>query len=836
LITAVPHLFEKADSHHPVARKKIPTRNNTMSASVMTEEVGVEHFDTEQDYLPSESQLVLLCLDFLRDLRRAYPNQQDLLDAEGLHADWLTLAIYALSRSFSMQGSASARAKSNSSAQPGTFGIPNYNQITMPVFNDAWMDSHRLLAEASPSQQEEMMNPSPTPDMRRLPTIAEMTKHVLYQESPFVDDDDDEEDEGSRGRRPKSSMEEKKEHSSSDLDSYAWYEYDDYHPSNANRFFLLNGVASSLNGRGPLLLAELAAAGLCQMQAKSRRQAEDEMTASPLFEQFVNAVKNKGFFDDPENETRRDDPKDEEERLVLQKAVQDERMAKVISKFRNKLASKVNLEGEGGGMMQLLDYHHNRRMRRIMQSRKLKNLGLGLVQKPVPPQIRTSSMHMRSNLPTGISPMARALPTPTAPGKSVEILEAQALERKAEQLKSRGNAHMQKKEYTAALDCYTQALKVSPSGPQSHVYFSNRAAALLSMKKFDQAILDSERALALLPTYGKAHARLGLAHFLLGDYRHAMEAYTVALKYEPDNKSSQAYLEKAARKLAAAHPEDNMAARGAPGTSFSVVSEWEKSNSKDSGRTRGVRNGGSHSGNGNKMFEYNKPPASYKPSSNGSKPPIATTDKGSEEAEKLKTKGNAHMADREYEKALEAYTTAVELSPNGPQSHVYYSNRAAALCYLERYLEASADSAQALRLKPTYGKAHARLGLARFFLQEYEGAVAAYKAALKYDPDNAASKSYLAKAQAKLKQRRSPDDASYVTEDARRLMDDPDMIYMARKVMESRGKTEEELLLDPEMQKITRRAMADPTMLEAIQSIQHVDRSSVSQSLSSRDE
>merc|ERR1712087_528787 len=93
------------------------------------------------------------------------------------------------------------------------------------------------------------------------------------------------------------------------------------------------------------------------------------------------------------------------------------------------------------------------------------------------------------------------------------------------------------------------------------------------MKMFEEAIVDSERALSLAPTYGKAHARLGLAHFLLGDYRRAMEAYTVALKYEPNNKSSKAYLEKAAKKLAA------MSDLEVPntGTSFSVVSEWEKS-------------------------------------------------------------------------------------------------------------------------------------------------------------------------------------------------------------------------------------------------------------------
>lgn len=385
---------------------------------------------------------------------------------------------------------------------------------------------------------------------------------------------------------------------------------------------------------------------------------------------------------------------------------------------------------------------------------------------------------------------------------------------------------MQKKEYDAALDSYTKALKLSPSGPQSHVYFSNRAAALLSMKRFDQAILDSERALSLQPTYGKAHARLGLAHFLLGDYRHAMEAYTVALKYEPDNKSSKSYLEKAAKKLAASQPEDGVSTPNV--SSYSVVSEWDKSNSKEGNRVRTSRR---TSGSG-AASENPHTSSTPKMSKKSSKTPKIPTGKESEEAEQQKTRGNLFMANRQYDEAFEAYSMSIDLSPAGPQSHVYYSNRAAALCYLERYLEAADDSQQALQLKPTYGKAHARSGLARFFLHDYEGAISAYTAALKYDPDNAASKSYLAKAKGKLQQQRQEDDGTYVTEDARRLMDDPDMILMAQKIMNSKGRSEAELLLDPEMQKITRKAMADPAMMKAIQSLKHVDRSSLSASSS----
>jgi len=740
---------------------------------------------TEHDYLPTESQLTLFCLDYLRDMRRTYTNPQDLLDAEGLHADWLTLAIYALGRSFSMQGPL------KSGKQNENFPV-NYNQVTMPVFNDSWMDSHRVLTEASPTEQEEMMNPtsSPPEDMSNLPSLQDMTNQILLSENPFGDENE---------------KRENKNDSNSFLESYTWYEYDDSHPSNANRFYLLNGLSGSANGRGPLLLGEVAAAGLYQLQAKARLVAEDEMVHTPLFEQFVHAVDNKGFFDDPEHDTPRNDPQQEEERLVLQKAVHEERMGKVVSKFRSKLASKTELSGGGnnedpmtnGALSYLADYHHGRRMKRVVQSRSrgqrnTRNLTLNQHASILPISSTSSSAVARRD-----------------PG--VNDTEAQA---EAESLKSRGNSFMQKKEYKAALECYTQSLKLCPNGPQSHVYFSNRAAALLSMKMFDQAILDSERALSLAPTYGKAHARLGLAHFLLGDYRRAIEAYTVALKYEPDNKSSKSYLEKAAKKLAAAGQPD-VPDTAVTQSSYSVVCEWDKSNANNNNKRGEGKPLYSMSGNSDHNTKNRAPDL---PGLNH------------EASEKQKTLGNSQMAKREYQAALMSYTNAITLTPKGPQSHVYYSNRAAALCYLERYEEAVKDSELAIALKPTYGKAHARLGLSRFFMNDFEGSIAAYNTALVYDPKNAASKSYLAKAQLKLERQRHDDFNS--THEARRLMDDPDMIHMARKMMSSangpnENLTEEQLLGDPEMKKLARKAMNDSTMLEAIRHIKHVDRNSI---------
>lgn len=90
---------------------------------------------------------------------------------------------------------------------------------------------------------------------------------------------------------------------------------------------------------------------------------------------------------------------------------------------------------------------------------------------------------------------------------------------------------------------------MSPVGPSSHVFLSNRAAALLSLKRYSAAATDARRAVALAPTFGKAHARLGQALYFLKDYGGAVAAYQDAIHYEPDNQVTRTYLEKARAKL-----------------------------------------------------------------------------------------------------------------------------------------------------------------------------------------------------------------------------------------------------------------------------------------------
>ena len=83
-------------------------------------------------------------------------------------------------------------------------------------------------------------------------------------------------------------------------------------------------------------------------------------------------------------------------------------------------------------------------------------------------------------------------------------------------------------------------------------------------------------------------------------------------------------------------------------------------------------------------------------------------------AEEVKGAGNELLLAKDYTGAERCYTKALELSPDGPNSHVYLCNRAAALSYLGRNEGAVVDCQEAIDLNPSYAKAYTRLGYAFF--------------------------------------------------------------------------------------------------------------------------
>ncbi|EDR28434.1 small glutamine-rich tetratricopeptide repeat-containing protein, putative [Entamoeba dispar SAW760] len=108
-------------------------------------------------------------------------------------------------------------------------------------------------------------------------------------------------------------------------------------------------------------------------------------------------------------------------------------------------------------------------------------------------------------------------------------------------------------------------------------------------------------------------------------------------------------------------------------------------------------------------------------------------------ADEHKLKGNEYLNAKDYSKAIDEYTKAIQLN----QEAVYYSNRSAAYCSIDENDLAIEDAKKAIELDPNYAKAYARLGIALTKKHKYAEAQKAIEDALIIDPNNTVFKSNL---------------------------------------------------------------------------------------------
>ncbi|KAK7251182.1 hypothetical protein RIF29_34142 [Crotalaria pallida] len=139
----------------------------------------------------------------------------------------------------------------------------------------------------------------------------------------------------------------------------------------------------------------------------------------------------------------------------------------------------------------------------------------------------------------------------------------------ADEAKSKGNAAFSSGDYDAAIRHFSDAIALSPT---NHVLYSNRSAAHASLQNYTEALNDALKTVELKPDWSKGYSRLGAAHLGLGHHDDAVAAYKKGLEIDPNNEALKSALADA--KAAASRP------RPQPinpfGDTFSGPSMWTK--------------------------------------------------------------------------------------------------------------------------------------------------------------------------------------------------------------------------------------------------------------------
>jgi len=285
---------------------------------------------------------------------------------------------------------------------------------------------------------------------------------------------------------------------------------------------------------------------------------------------------------------------------------------------------------------------------------------------------------------------------------------------------------------------------------------------------------------ALAPTFGKAHARLGQALYFLKEYPGAVAAYEDAIRYEPDNQVTRTYLEKAKSKMEkharkgrgeemsvmtgdstqftamnsiATDPNRsaNIVTSGYRGQSNAILNAAAGPKSPtaySNGNSNGNSNGSSN-GNGNSNGNSNSNGDSMQVDYNSKDPDF-------DEALRIQLRANKFLANKQYKAAIEEYTAALFLVPDDPNlSPDLHMGRAHALNGSRRHESARNDAILAIRSNPSPA-AFSTLAKSLFYMKNHRGSVEAFRQCQNLLPRGEYlgmfDKAYLQKAEAALEE------------------------------------------------------------------------------------
>lgn len=181
-----------------------------------------------------------------------------------------------------------------------------------------------------------------------------------------------------------------------------------------------------------------------------------------------------------------------------------------------------------------------------------------------------------------------------------------------------------------------------------------------------------------------------------------------------------------------------------------------------------------------------------------------------DKANDLKNEGNEFIKKGEYENAVNKYKEALELSNNGPNSHIFFCNLACALSFLKKYDESIEACKKSLELKEDYAKSYSRLGYAYTKLEKYQEAKENYEKALELNSSLESAKKSLENLNKKIQEKENIEE-----------IDTDNSLNGLENLMAGLGGGNglSDMFNNPEMMKMAQSMMGNPQMMQMAQSM-----------------
>ena len=129
------------------------------------------------------------------------------------------------------------------------------------------------------------------------------------------------------------------------------------------------------------------------------------------------------------------------------------------------------------------------------------------------------------------------------------------------ELKAKGNASFAAKDYSSAIQYYTDAIAAAEQSGEKdglHVLYSNRSASQAGLKNWDEALKDAEKTIETNPSFAKGYGRKGSALHGAHKYDEAIAAYKTGLEKNPDDAALKRGLEDVERAKSAGNPGESI--------------------------------------------------------------------------------------------------------------------------------------------------------------------------------------------------------------------------------------------------------------------------------------